>query len=169
VSVLLDMELSAREAELHALSRRGRTVSLVDARELVSRIIDATVHLRDTWEYPRRALGTDGLEGKAFEQVCRKTLRALDLHLAVMALIREAVVEAYSAAGVAVEGLDAFDEAEAAVWVGRREVEAVQAFVAQPRKPVDWETVRKAEEAFGRGECVRLNPAPGARPAPAAG
>jgi hypothetical protein len=182
----LEMARLETEARLQALSGRHRPESAAVARELVSHTLSATEHLRHTWEYPRRALGEAGMEAGAFCEVCRSVLRILDMHLALLGLIRQVAEDASARAGAGgacaaragagnyasaragaeVDGVAGLDGAEAQVRAARRGVEDLLAFVGRPRKPIDWQEVRKAEEAFGRGEYTRLNPdakAPAAR------
>jgi hypothetical protein len=154
----LEMARLETEARLQALSGRHRLETVAGARELVSHILSATEHLRHTWEYPRRALGEVGMEAGAFCEVCRSVLRILDMHLALLGLIRQVAEDVSARAGAEVDGVARLDGAEAQVRAARRGVEDLLALAGRPRQPIDWEEVRKAEEAFGRGEYTRLNP-----------
>jgi hypothetical protein len=141
------------EASARALDASRKPVRAADARHVVALALAATEELRYTWEYPRRVLAESGMEAAAFCDLCRSVLEALDWHLAFLGAVRR--LGAKAAGG---EGAGELDAAEAQARTARRAVEDLIGFATRPAKPVDWDKVREAEEAIGRGEYVRLNP-----------
>jgi hypothetical protein len=157
-NVLIEMDDLGADAKIQALGK-PRKLSATDAAELVARTISATDHLRYTWEYPRRVLGTSGLEASELAEVCQRVLVILDKHLLILSLVRRSARAVAAREGIPIERLDDLDAAEARVRAAARDVESVLAFARPPRgEGIDWARVKEAKAMFQRGEFVRLNP-----------
>lgn len=168
-SMVLEMESQAVQTKLRFFDSR-RVISLRDASDLVAHGIDTTASLRYTWEYPRKALGENGLEAAVFKEVCQKVLFILDAQLTLLDLTRQAAAEAAASSGRTVPRLMDLDQAELQLRQARRRIEDLHAMASRPLgEGIDWKKAQEGEEAIARGEVVRLNPNAPVEKAAAAG